>query len=189
MACPRRPTAKRRRLTARRCAKRTTIWAACPRQANQQTSLEGSCCLGRLGYAVWSTQGNVREFRASLDDLIALTDDDPSTTPVLRDEFGNFCRERAGGTRPLLPKKPRPQHLVHLAGTWPAAGRQHRRLVPGLTRPTTWRADLRVWQAWVRVTWAFQRRRTSRQEATPPPTCRSRWWAPENLAGCGPCLV
>ena len=48
---------------------------------------------GGLGYAVWSTHGNVQEFRASLDDLIALTDDDPITEPVLTDEFGTFYTE------------------------------------------------------------------------------------------------
>ena len=78
--------------------KRTTVWAACVPGMGQIMNRQiwkVPIVWGGLGYAVWSTQGNVEEFRASLDDLIALTDEDPFTTPVLRDEFGNLYTESA----------------------------------------------------------------------------------------------
>lgn len=76
--------------------KRTTVWAAClpgTGQIMNKQIWKVPVVWGGLGYAVWSTHGNVEEFRASLDDLIALTDDDPTTIPVLTDEFGNFYTE------------------------------------------------------------------------------------------------
>ena len=44
---------------------------------------------GGLGYAAWSTATQAREMRASVDDLVALTDNDPATVPVLTDALGN----------------------------------------------------------------------------------------------------
>ena len=43
-----------------------------------------------MGYAAWATLDNVKEMRASIDDLIAVTDDDPNTVAVLTDANGNF---------------------------------------------------------------------------------------------------
>lgn len=43
-----------------------------------------------MGYAVWATQFNARELQASIDDLVAIGDDDPSTLPLLTDAQGNY---------------------------------------------------------------------------------------------------
>lgn len=48
---------------------------------------------GGLGYAAWSTATQAQEMRASIDDLVALTDDDPTTVPVLTDAAGNLYSE------------------------------------------------------------------------------------------------
>ncbi|MDA0728364.1 MAG: DUF5683 domain-containing protein [Bacteroidetes bacterium] len=45
---------------------------------------------GGWGYAAWSVRNNAMEMRGSIDDLVALTDDDPSTVPTLTDAAGNL---------------------------------------------------------------------------------------------------
>ena len=50
----------------------------------------------------------------SLDDLIALTDDDPSTTPVLRDESGNFFTENALEERALFYRRNRDLSILSI---------------------------------------------------------------------------
>lgn len=62
---------------------------------------------GGLGYAVWATADNAREMRASIDDLIAVTDDDPSTVPVLTDGAGNFFSEAQLEDRALFYRRNR----------------------------------------------------------------------------------
>jgi hypothetical protein len=46
-----------------------------------------------MGYAAWATRDNAREMRASIDDLVAVSDDDPNTVAVLTDANGNFFSE------------------------------------------------------------------------------------------------
>jgi hypothetical protein len=97
--------------------KRTTIWAACVPGMGQIMNKQvwkAPIVWGGLGYAVWSTQENVQEFRASLNDLIALTDDDPSTEPVLRDEFGNFYTENALEERALFYRRNRDLSILSI---------------------------------------------------------------------------
>lgn len=72
--------------------KRTTAWAACLPGSGQIMNRQVwkvPVVWGGLGYAVWATADNVREMRESLDDLIAVTDNDPNTVPVLVDAVGN----------------------------------------------------------------------------------------------------
>lgn len=45
---------------------------------------------GGWGYAAWSVGNNAMEMRRSIDDLVALTDDDPNTLPTLTDGSGNL---------------------------------------------------------------------------------------------------
>ena len=97
--------------------KRTTVWAACVPGMGQIMNRQiwkVPIVWGGLGYAVWSTQENVQEFRASLNDLIALTDDDPSTEPVLRDEFGNFFTENALEERALFYRRNRDLSILSI---------------------------------------------------------------------------
>ena len=97
--------------------KRTTVWAACVPGMGQILNKQVwkvPVVWGGMGYAVWSTHGNVQEFRASLDDLIALTDDDPSTTPVLRDESGNFYTENALEERALFYRRNRDLSILSI---------------------------------------------------------------------------
>lgn len=97
--------------------KRTTIWAACVPGMGQIMNKQvwkAPIVWGGLGYAVWSTQENVQEFRASLNDLIALTDDDPSTEPVLRDESGNFYTENALEERALFYRRNRDLSILSI---------------------------------------------------------------------------
>ena len=97
--------------------KRTTVWAACVPGMGQIMNRQVwkvPIVWGGLGYAVWSTQGNVLEFRASIDDLIALTDDAPSTTPVHRDEFGNFYTENALEERALFYRRNRDLSILSI---------------------------------------------------------------------------
>ena len=72
--------------------KRTTVWAAClpgSGQIRNRQIWKVPLVWGGMGYAAWATWDNAREMRASVDDLIALTDDDPTTQTVLTDENGN----------------------------------------------------------------------------------------------------
>lgn len=76
--------------------KRVTVWAACLPGSGQIMNRQAwkvPVVWGGLGYAVWATADNAREMRASIDDLIAVTDDDPDTVPVLTDGAGNFFSE------------------------------------------------------------------------------------------------
>ena len=71
--------------------KRTTVWAACLPGAGQIRNRQiwkVPVVWGGMGYAAWAAWDNAREMRASIDDLIALTDDDPATQTVLTDENG-----------------------------------------------------------------------------------------------------
>lgn len=148
--------------------KRTTVWAACVPGMGQILNKQVwkvPVVWGGLGYAVWSTQGNVREFRASLDDLIALTDDDPSTTPVLRDEFGNFYTESALEERALFYRRNRDLSILSilLAHGLQVLDANTGALLRGLDTSDDLSAGLTsvFGKPGVRVTWAFQRRRTS----------------------------
>lgn len=120
---------------------------------------------GGLGYAVWSTHGNVQELRASLDDLIALTDDDPSTMPVLLDESENFFTEDALEERALFYRRNRDLSILSilLAHGLQVLDANTGALLRGLDTSDDLNAGLTsvFGKPGVRVTWAFQRRRTS----------------------------
>ena len=76
--------------------KRTTVWAACLPGAGQiinRQAWKAPVVWGGMGYALWATMNNAQEMRASIDDLIAATDDDPTTEPVLTDAAGNLFSE------------------------------------------------------------------------------------------------
>ena len=76
--------------------KRTTVWAAClpgSGQIRNRQIWKVPVVWGGMGYAAWATWDNAREMRASVDDLVALTDDDPTTQTVLTDENGNAFSE------------------------------------------------------------------------------------------------
>lgn len=76
--------------------KRTTRWAAIVPGSGQminQQSWKVPLVWGGMGYAAWSTWDSAQEMKSSIDDLVALTDDDPATQPVLKDAFGNFYSE------------------------------------------------------------------------------------------------
>ena len=76
--------------------KRTTIWAACLPGSGQiinRQSWKAPVVWGGMGYATWAILENAREKRASVADLVALSDDDPDTQPVLTDGNGNFYSE------------------------------------------------------------------------------------------------
>ena len=65
--------------------KRTTLWAACLPGSGQIVNRQFwkvPVIWGGMGYATWATVVNAREMRANIDDLIALTDDNPNTEPV-----------------------------------------------------------------------------------------------------------
>ena len=109
--------------------KRTTVWAACLPGSGQiinRQAWKAPVVWGSMGYALWATMNNAQEMRASIDDLIAATDDDPTTEPTLTDAAGNLfsegqLEERAyftGGTGPVCFGIP---HCSRTA----SAGRQH----------------------------------------------------------------
>ena len=73
--------------------KRTTIWAACVPGSGQMLNRQAwkvPLVWGSMGYAGWAVANNAKEMRASIDDLIAVTDDDPGTVAVLTDASGNL---------------------------------------------------------------------------------------------------
>ena len=147
--------------------KRTTVWAACVpgmgQIMNGQT-WKVPIVWGGLGYAVWSTQSNVQEFRASLDDLIALTDDNPFTTPVLRDEFGNFYTENALEERALFYRRNRDLSILSilLAHGLQVLDANTGALLRGLDTSDALTARLTpvFGQPGIRVAWSFPRRTT-----------------------------
>ena len=147
--------------------KRTTVWAACVPGMGQIMNRQiwkVPIVWGGLGYAVWSTQGNVQEFRASLDDLIALTDADPSTTPVLRDEFGNFYTENALEERALFYRRNRDLSILSilLAHGLQVLDANTGALLRGLDTSDDLNAGLTsvFGKPGVRVTWSLHRRTT-----------------------------
>ena len=76
--------------------KRTTVAAALLPGSGQLMNgqwWKAPIVWGGLGYAAWSTATQAQEMRASIDDLVALTDDDPTTVPVLTDAAGNLYSE------------------------------------------------------------------------------------------------
>ncbi|MGB1363253.1 MAG: DUF5683 domain-containing protein [Flavobacteriales bacterium] len=148
--------------------KRTTVWAACVPGMGQILNKQVwkvPVVWGGLGYAVWSTHGNVQELRASLDDLIALTDDDPSTMPVLLDESENFFTEDALEERALFYRRNRDLSILSilLAHGLQVLDANTGALLRGLDTSDDLNAGLTsvFGKPGVRVTWAFQRRRTS----------------------------
>ena len=147
--------------------KRTTVWAACVPGMGQIMNRQiwkVPIVWGGLGYAVWSTQENVQEFRASLDDLIALTDDDPSTTAVLRDEFGNFYTENALEERALFYRRNRDLSILSilLAHGLQVLDANTGALLRGLDTSDDLNAGLTsvFGKPGVRVTWSLHRRTT-----------------------------
>ena len=90
--------------------KRVTVWATCLPGSGQIMNRQAwkvPVVWGGLGYAVWATADNAREMRASIDDLIAVTDDDPGTVPVLTDGAGNFFSEAQLEDRALFYRRNR----------------------------------------------------------------------------------
>ena len=90
--------------------KKTTIWAACvpgSGQAINRQFWKVPIVWGGLGYAGWAVWDNSMEMRKSIDDLIAVTDDDPNTVPTLTDGDGNFYSESQLEERALFYRRNR----------------------------------------------------------------------------------
>ena len=97
--------------------KRTTIWAACLPGSGQiinRQSWKVPVVWGGMGYATWAILENAREKRASVADLVALSDDDPNTQPVLTDGNGNFYSESQLNERALFYRRNRDLSVLGL---------------------------------------------------------------------------
>jgi len=95
--------------------KRTTVWAACLPGSGQimnGQAWKAPVVWGGLGYAIWATVDNANEMHASIEDLIAATDDDPDTAPVLTDAAGNFFSEAQLEDRALFYRRNRDLSLL-----------------------------------------------------------------------------
>ena len=85
--------------------KRTTVWAACLPGSGQiinRQAWKAPVVWGGMGYALWATMNNAQEMRASIDDLIAATDDDPTTEPVLTDAAATSFPRASWKTAPCF---------------------------------------------------------------------------------------
>ena len=81
-----------------------------------------------MGYAAWATMDNAREMRASIDDLIAVSDDDPNTVAVLTDANGNYFSEDQLEERAYFYRRNRDLSILGFSRGARTAGarRQHR---------------------------------------------------------------
>ena len=89
---------------------KTTVWAACvpgSGQAINRQAWKVPIVWGGLGYAGWAVWDNSVEMRMSIDDLIAVTDDDPNTVPILTDGDGNYYSESQLEERALFYRRNR----------------------------------------------------------------------------------
>lgn len=104
------PTASTAQDSTARRVKTTTVWAACLPGSGQILNRQVwkvPVVWAGMGYAGWAAWDNAQEMRASLNDLIALTDDDPSTMPILTDAAGNLFSESQLEDRALFYRRNR----------------------------------------------------------------------------------
>ena len=97
--------------------KRITVLAACLPGAGQMVNRQFwkvPVVWGSMGYATWAILENAREKRASVADLIALSDDDPDTQPVLTDGNGNLFSESQLNDRALFYRRNRDLSVLGL---------------------------------------------------------------------------
>ncbi len=97
--------------------KRTTLWAACLPGSGQIVNRQFwkvPVIWGGMGYATWATVVNAREMRANINDLIALTDDNPNTEPVLVDANGNFYSAAQLESRAMFYRRNRDLSIISL---------------------------------------------------------------------------